>query len=125
MRRTIGFLALLIAFGLSSAVPPAPAQKAQQPPANDRYEFRQIRVGKQFEVIRFKVKTGESWRIAGDKFEKLAETGPVPAGDYEVSLIAVEDDWMAFRIDRVSGTTWMLRQRQWIRLKEPGEEKGA
>src|SRR5438105_4232624 len=90
----------LLALLVFVAAPNLLAQKKDDPPAKDRYEFRQIRVGKQFEAIRFKVKTGEAWRIAGDKFEKLPETGPVPAGDYDVFLVAVEDDWMAFRIDR-------------------------
>lgn len=118
--------ALVCLFGLLAAVSvaamsPAPAPKAERPPDQPRkdYELRLIRVGNTFQGLRFKVSTGEAWILAVDKYEKLPETGPVPVGDYEITLVTDDNNWMAFRIDRLTGATWQLRNRQWIKMKEP------
>jgi len=107
--------------GVLSMPPAALGQKpAPQPPKND-YELRIIRVGKTFQGVRFKVSTGQSWTLAGDKFEKVAESGPVPPGDYDIQLITDDMNWMGFRIDRRTGATWALRDQRWVKFKEPEE----
>jgi hypothetical protein len=80
-------------------------------------------VGNTFQGIRFKVGTGESWTMATDRFEKVPETGPVPPGHYDINLVTDDSNWIAFRIDRRSGATWLLRGNKWLQVKEP-EEKG-
>ena len=114
MSRVLLPLLLVCSFALAGT---APTTCAQLP--KDRYELRLIRVGKEFEAIRFKVKGGESWLISGGKYVAIPETGRVPAGDYEVHLVSTDEDWMAFRINRDSGETWVLRKRQWVKVEEP------
>src|SRR5262249_39083261 len=78
---------------------PAFAQKAEPAPAKAAkvYELRMIRVGDMYEAIRFKVATGESWLAEGGKWEKIPETGDVAAGDFEVTMVATEKDFVAMR----------------------------
>jgi hypothetical protein len=126
MRRTapVCLLGLLAAAAVWAAVPsprPASAQQPERPAAQGRkgYELRLIRVGNTFQSIRFKTETGESWIIVVNKYEKLPENGPVPPGDYDVTLITDGVIFMAFRIDRRTGATWQLKNRQWVKVKEP------
>jgi hypothetical protein len=71
------------------------------------YEVRHVRQGDQLHIVRFHTTTGMAWHLKGStmEFEPLTESGPVPAGEYEVSVIAGEESWMAFRLDRKSGKT--------------------
>jgi hypothetical protein len=103
---------------------PATTQQPK-PDDKDRYELRVIRVGNTFQGLRFKVTTGESWQLVVDKYEKNTETGPVAPGDFDIKLVTDDNDWTAFRIDRKTGLTWQLKNRKWVRFKEPGEDKGA
>jgi hypothetical protein len=93
------------------------------PQPKGKFELRMIRVGKTFQAIRFNVTTGETWRMVGDKYEKVPETDAIPAGDYDVTLVTDDTEWMAFRIDRVSGTTWQMRGEKWHKVKEPDPKK--
>ena len=87
------------------------------------YEFRKARVGANLHLIRLETKTGETWLLKGSgAFAPMVETGPVPAGDYDVTTVATEKSWMAFRIDRASGASWMLRADVWVKVKEPDPE---
>jgi len=52
--------------------------------------------------------TGETWHVNGNAFEMLGETGPVPGGEFDLTLIAGKKDWMGFRLDRKTGKTWLL-----------------
>ncbi|MCI0461030.1 MAG: hypothetical protein L0Z62_29125 [Gemmataceae bacterium] len=117
------FLAGLLVLVVPYAWGPSPilAQKQEGPAAAKprEYELKIVRVGNTFQGLRYKVRTGESWMLSGDRYEKVPETTPVPAGDYEVTLITDDTNWMAFRIDRVSGATWQLRGNRWVRFKEP------
>jgi hypothetical protein len=128
-RSTVLGLSVLLGIACTVGVGVLPraalAQKAEpMPPAKGKqFELRLIRVGNTFQSIRFNVITGESWRMAGDKYEKVPESGEVPAGDYDIQLVTDDTDWMAFRIDRVSGTTWQMRGNKWIKVKEPGEKE--
>jgi hypothetical protein len=137
MRRSIliGLFALLgiaCACGVGLNSPAALAQKAEpMPPAKGKqFELRLIRDGDTIRSIRFNVTTGESWMMVDDdpkyeKYEKVPETGAVSAGDYDVQLVHDGHIWLAFRIDRVTGTTWQLRPRfnlKWVKVKEPGEK---
>ena len=122
MRRTL--LVLLIASAAPFAGAAQPAQKPAGAPAakGKEYELRLVRVGNTFQSVRFKVRSGEAWTMNGDRYTKIPETGPVPAGDYDVTLVTDDTNWMAFRIDRVSGTTWQLRNNKWVPVKEPDEK---
>src|SRR5262245_22075439 len=106
------FICLSVLLGSASLGGPArsqpAAQKPEPPPAHKGkgFELRVIRLGNTFQALRLNVRTGESWTIAGDQYEKVPETGPVPAGDYDVTLVTDDTNWMAFRIDRLTGATW-------------------
>jgi hypothetical protein len=126
MRRTsripqLVLLGLACVCGTSSSPQTALGQKPAQPAPKKDYELRIIGVGNMFQGIRFKVSTGQSWQLAGDKYEKVAETGPVPPGDFDVTLITDDTNWMGFRIDRRTGATWLLRDKRWVKFKEPEE----
>jgi hypothetical protein len=60
-----------------------------------------------------------TWHIKGDTFEPLGEIGKVPAGDFDLTMIAGQKNWMAFRLDRKSGTTWLLQANIWQEVTEP------
>jgi hypothetical protein len=131
MRRTFPTRVLVllgVAWACAGALLPrqAAAQKPEVPagPKRADHELRIIRVGNTFQGVRFQVRTGEAWAMEGQKYKKLDETGPVPDGNYDVTLIADDKNWMAFRIDRLTGATWQLRNNKWAKLKEPeGDEK--
>lgn len=120
MRRT------LIAFSLALLVTaPAQAQK-QDPlvaaPKKPEHELRLLRVGKTFQGLRFNVRTGETWVIIADHYEKVPEPAPLAPGEYDITLVTDDTNSMGFRIDRVTGMTWMLRNRMWTKVKEPDEK---
>jgi hypothetical protein len=113
------FLGLACPWGLVLLAEPTPAQDGKAPAEDRTYELRLIRVGNTFHAIRFKVATGESWVMNGDKYDKVPETGPVPPGNYDIRLITDDKNWMAFRIDRRSGLTWQMQGDKWKKVKEP------
>jgi len=99
-----------------------PAPKPDAPPAKPPgpgCALRHIILGDQLHVVRFHTKTGESWHLGGDTFHPLAEFGKVPAGEFDLTLITGTKDWMAFRIDRKAGTTWILQANIWQEVTEP------
>ena len=116
------FLGAVCACGMAPGPQRALAQKSE-PKAEKRtdFELRTIRVGKTFQGVRFKISTGESWVIDGDDYAKIPDAA-LPAGEYDVTLITDDSNWMAFRIDRVTGTTWLLRNNKWVKIKEPAEK---
>jgi hypothetical protein len=83
-----------------------------------RYELRMTRVGDILHVIRFEATTGQSAHIVDETYEKVPETGPVPIGDYDVSLISLDNDWRGFRLNRTTGTAWSLENTQWRQVAE-------
>lgn len=85
------------------------------------YDVRVVRKGEQFEAIRFKPDTGETWRAQADRWVRIQESTAVPAGDYDVIMVATEQAFTALRFDRVSGKAWLYRPSQWIRIKEQGD----
>jgi hypothetical protein len=95
--------------------PDAPAAK----PPGPGCALRHIIVGEQLHVVRFHTKTGASWHLRDDTFAPLTEFGKVPAGDFDLTLIAGKKDWMAFRLDRKSGMTWLLQANIWQEVTEP------
>jgi hypothetical protein len=106
--------------------PAAAADKKPDPapaPKRGEYELRLIRVGNTFQGMRFKVGTGESWILAGEKYEKVPDAAALPAGEYDITLITDDTNWMAFRIDRLTGTTWQLKDRKWVKMTEPADKK--
>jgi hypothetical protein len=126
--RLLVIVAVLCMWGTTPLSRPAAAQKPETPPAQKKgndYELRIVRVGNTFQGIRFMVSTGESWTMVLDRFEKVPETGPVPAGSYDITLVTDDKEWMAFRIDRNSGATWHMRGNKWHKVKEPGDKGPA
>jgi hypothetical protein len=99
--------------------PPPPKPGAPAKPAGPGYALRHIVVGDQLHAVRFHTKTGEAWHLGGDTFEPLAEFGKVPAGDFDITLIAGDKDWMGFRLDKKAGTTWVLQANIWQVVAEP------
>ncbi|MCI0637806.1 MAG: hypothetical protein L0Y72_28795 [Gemmataceae bacterium] len=105
--------------------PPAPKQDKNDPlipkgkGAGKGFELRHIRVGDRAHIVRFHAGTGAAAHIERDSFESLAETGPVMPGDFDVTMIATDQRWMAFRLDRGSGATWLLQANTWRRVSEP------
>jgi hypothetical protein len=89
------------------------------PPAGPGFAIRHVVVGDHLQVVRFHAKTGATWHVSGDAFKPLAEFDKVPAGEYDLTLIASKKDWMGFRIDRKTGATWILQANIWQRVVEP------
>jgi hypothetical protein len=101
---------------------PAPKDKAVRQPAPPAggYEVRHARVGSRLRLLRFHTRTGETSSVEVDTFQALAETGPVPPGDYDVTVLAADENrWMALRTDRVTGAAWLLKERKWHAVGEP------
>jgi hypothetical protein len=99
-----------------------PAPKRDAPaakPPGPGCALRHIVLGDQLHVVRFHTKTGATWHLGGDTFEPLAEFDKVPAGDFDITLIAGKKDWMGFRLDRKNGTTWILQANLWQVVTEP------
>jgi hypothetical protein len=100
----------------------------KEPPADPKvpaantgpgFALRHTIVADQLHVVRFHTKTGATWHLAGDAFEPLAALAKVPAGEFDLTLIASKKDWMGFRIDRKAGTTWILQANIWQKVAEP------
>jgi hypothetical protein len=100
--------------------PPAPPDDKK--PAGPGFAMKHTIVGDQLHVVRFHTRTGATWHLAGDAFKPLAEFGKVPAGEFDLTLVASEKDWMGFRIDKKSGTTWILQANIWTEVVEPDVE---
>jgi hypothetical protein len=85
------------------------------------WELRVNRVGvNQYDTTRFNRVTGESWQLFGDEWKKVAETGTVPKGDYDIQVAGEEADpgVLVLRIDRSTGKTWRRQSFQWISLAD-------
>ncbi|HXG08725.1 MAG TPA: hypothetical protein VNK04_02960 [Gemmataceae bacterium] len=110
-----------LAVGGTVERPQALAQPVQPVPAAipKNFDIRLVRVGINYQGIRFKPATGETWQIGDGRWERLGETGPVPPGDYDIILVANDEDFSALRFDYRSGTAWQLRNRKWVKIEEP------
>jgi hypothetical protein len=98
------------------------AQKGESSPqikSQTQYELRVIRAGDTVQGIRFKPTTGKASYVAGDRWVPIPETGDVPAGDFDVILAPLERNFRAFRFDRLTGVTWQLTDRKWVKVREP------
>jgi len=83
------------------------------------YAIAMVAVNAQsWDAIRYNVRTGESWRIVGDKWVKLGEPKAVPESTYEVRMVALANDWGAIRFDVQSGRTWKAREGAWVEIAE-------
>jgi hypothetical protein len=83
------------------------------------FALRHVRLGNQLHILRFHTTIGTAWHINGAVFQLQGETGPVPAGEFDVKMIAGEKNWMAFRLDQKSGKTWLLQANNWNLAAEP------
>jgi hypothetical protein len=137
MRTKLSFILILFIalFYLSPWTPTwtqAQDRKADgKPPPNCKtYELRLVYITLLPVAIRFNAETGESWIFPDGlemKWAKIKDSKRIPAGNYEVVLSAAKegkegDKYAAFRIDRVTGTTWLLdpKEREWKEIAEPG-----
>ena len=98
-----------------AAKPDAPAAKAP----GVGCALRHIVLGDQLHVVRFHTRSGETWHLSGDTFKPMGEFGKVPVGDFDLTMIASKKDWMAFRLDRKSGKSWLLQANLWAEITEP------
>lgn len=74
------------------------------------------------EMLRVNNITGETWMMSGDAgWKKLAEGGwPIFRGDYQVILAAGSNNsFYAYRMDRVTGRSWVLNAGTWGDVPEP------
>jgi hypothetical protein len=118
--RATGTTWLLTGKKWSAVKEPAPKRDAPAAkPPGPGCVLRYIVVGDQLQVVRFHTKTGATWHLRHDTFEPLGEFDKVPAGDFELTMIASKTDWMAFRLDKKSGKTWLLQANLWQIVTEP------
>jgi hypothetical protein len=104
------------AFQEPAAAPGGGRPAAAGPP---RYEVRYALAGENLHLVRFDTRTGASAKVEGDTYQTLAESGPVPPGDYDVTVVATGKTWMAFRVDRSTGATWLMTNNRWQKVGEP------
>lgn len=75
------------------------------------------------QVVKFNTKTGEAWSnwtTSAPEWSKIAETGPIPQGDYEVLLLTgknADSNW-GLRFDKITGRTWNFGPNGWQEFKE-------
>ena len=112
--RLLAFVAVIAACTIT---PVAPLARAGSDSA--KYAIAMVAVsGQSWDAIRYNVRSGESWRIVGDKWVKLADPKPVPEATYEVQMVALVNDWGAVRFDVQSGRTWKVREYAWVEIAE-------
>jgi hypothetical protein len=99
--------------------PPPAKLGAPVPKPGPGYALRHVRLGNQLHVLRFHTTTGAAWHVNGGAFELQGENGPVRAGEFDIQMIAGKENWMAFRLDRKSGKTWLLQANKWDLAEEP------
>jgi hypothetical protein len=119
-------LSLVCLVAVASRWPEAQAQKPgrEAAPARNAYELRAFTGELTSTAIRFKPETGEAWVALGLRsWEKIGEPEKIPAGDYEVVLTLPTKDrgCVVYRIDHAAGTTWILQEKQWVKIDEPKE----
>lgn len=76
-------------------------------------------------TILYNRKSGASWFLLQNQWNKIKETSSVPAGSYNVVLTSSgqpeQTSWFGFRIDTNTGTTWRIKDRVWIAMDFVGE----
>ena len=120
--RLLWLVCLACAWMALVAPGPARAEKVDSPPRDkgrSEYELRAASGGKSAYAIRFRPATGKSWGGGSDAWFAIEETGDVPAGDYDVIMVGLESGVAAYRIDRLTGAGWYLKNSKWVKFKEP------
>src|SRR5262245_8943970 len=99
MRHSLLWCLLGVLCLLANGAPPrqASAQKPRGAAERGEFEFRALLVGKTYHVVRFKPRSGEVWGLNRDRWQKTKEGGALPAGDYDVVLLANEQALVAVR----------------------------
>ncbi|MGE3806384.1 MAG: hypothetical protein AB7K24_17075 [Gemmataceae bacterium] len=119
MRPFAAVLCVLTALTFTAGLPGrAGAQERVVVEPRFEHDARFVRVGNTTHGVRFKTASGEAWLLAIDKWQKIAEDGKLPAGDYEVFLVGGENDFSAYRFDHKTGATWTLSPTdlKWVRV---------
>ncbi len=69
--------------------------------------------------------TGDAWVLSqdGTAWVKMAESGPLPSGDYDMRILPTGTGTNAnaevLRIERKTGKSWTLSNNTWTALTEP------
>jgi hypothetical protein len=75
--------------------------------------------------IRFDPRSGESWLVDTRTSQKVAESGRVPAGDYDVRAVGTDKDWWGVRVERGTGLGWVMYNDRWNEIAETKEPGGG
>lgn len=84
------------------------------------YEFRLIRLGEGWQAIRFDPSRGDAWQVDDDRWVRITDAVPPPAGRYDVLMTETgRADWAAIRVDRSSGRGWFASEGRWNEIMAP------
>ena len=108
-----------------------PLQTRADPPASSEtpkanYSLHVVTTNTQGEslVIRFKKDSGETWTLDKTSWKQVEEKQPLPAGDYELTLLRVADNnVLVLRIEKATGKSWFVDKSLWIPIEESQEKK--
>jgi hypothetical protein len=98
-----------------------PKTEVKPTSSNKPYE---LRVGASKVAIRFHAETGEAWIFLPSPegkvvWTKIKDAKRLPTGNYDV-VLGEANGFYAFRIDRATGTTWILEaEKEWTEIVEP------
>src|SRR5262245_34287483 len=118
-------LVLCVCFVWAESCPAQEAEKGKSEPASAPYKIELVKIGNTYQGLKYRPATGEAWQIVVDKWEKISEMANCPAGEYQITLIPDENGFQAIRMEILTGTTCLLRNRKWNPIKEPDIEKPA
>lgn len=76
-----------------------------------------------FGAIRLNIKTGESWfgiiATGRQRWQKHEDPSPIQAGNYDIVVLVSDKGVLTARIDRITGSTWLIRDKTWTKVDEP------
>jgi hypothetical protein len=97
----------------------AAAAAGQVAPAG-QFRIKTVITGANWQCFRYNVATGETVQMINLKFQKLAEPGTIPSGDYELDAAPLGPNGFAgyalVRLDRASGRSWYLQGSNWVEI---------
>jgi hypothetical protein len=120
-RMIAAFLIGVIALGAWTTFPQTSAHSANVTQERGPFVVRVVKISgsNNFGVVRLNTKTGETSVVANQKWLKHEDATPIPEGDYDISILVTDSDAMTVRIDRATGSTWILRSKTWTKVEEP------
>lgn len=94
-------------------------------PYPNSYDVRLARFDEGVQVIKFMPRLGTSWIMEEGVWRKIEEEkDDLFPGDYEIIMNATHDDDEidVVRLERITGTTWMLGEDGWVEIADPDAE---